>query len=159
VIQRIYAEAESRMPGAFLIYDGSVKPSERQNIIDRFQEDEKVRAIIISLAGATGITLTAAARMRVVEPDWTPSNMIQIEDRIWRIGQERNVDIGYLSVAGTLDARIGTALVEKMESDEKAINTIQFKHQDVKAEAADPKPLDNNNVDEQRGSGQPELPF
>ncbi len=128
VIQRILAEAETRMPGTFLVYDGSVKPSERQAIIDRFQEDEQIRGIIISLAGATGITLTASARMRVVEPDWTPSNMIQIEDRIWRIGQERNVDIGYLSVAGTLDARIGNALVEKMESDEKAINTIRFKH-------------------------------
>jgi SNF2 family DNA or RNA helicase len=129
VIQKIFTEAETRMPGSFLVYDGSVKPSERQGIIDPFQEDEKVWAIIISLAGATGITLTASARMRVVEPDWTPSNMIQIEDRIWRIGQERNVDIGYLSVAGTLDARIGNALVEKMESDEKAINTIRFKHQ------------------------------
>lgn len=159
VIQKIFTEAEARMPGAFLIYDGSVKPSERQNIIDRFQEDEKVRAIIISLAGATGITLTAAARMRVVEPDWTPSNMIQIEDRIWRIGQERNVDIGYLSVAGTLDARIGTALVEKMESDEKAINTIRFKHQDVKSEAASSEPVDDHNVDEQRSSEQPELPL
>lgn len=159
VIQKIFTEAETRMPGAFLIYDGSVKPSERQNIIDRFQEDEKVRAIIISLAGATGITLTAAARMRVVEPDWTPSNMIQIEDRIWRIGQERNVDIGYLSVAGTLDARIGTALVEKMESDEKAINTIRFKHQDVKSEAASSEPVDDHNVDEQRSSEQPELPL
>lgn len=157
VIQRILAEAETRMPGTFLVYDGSVKPSERQMIIDRFQEDERIRGIIISLAGATGITLTAAARMRVVEPDWTPSNMIQIEDRIWRIGQERNVDIGYLSVAGTLDARIGNALVEKMESDEKAINTIRFKHgtpvPQVRKGAELVQPSNEQNP------AQPELPF
>lgn len=134
VVGILHAEAEKREAGSFLIYDGSVKASSRQAIIDRFQDDERVRGIIISLAGATGITLTAAARMRVVEPDWTPSNMIQIEDRIWRIGQERNVDIGYLSVAGTLDARIGTALVEKMQSDEKAINTIRFQHGKPEAE-------------------------
>lgn len=157
VIQRILAEAETRMPGTFLVYDGSVKPSERQAIIDRFQEDEQIRGIIISLAGATGITLTASARMRVVEPDWTPSNMIQIEDRIWRIGQERNVDIGYLSVAGTLDARIGNALVEKMESDEKAINTIRFKHGTPGAQVrkrAEPAPPPN-----EQNPAQPELPF
>lgn len=157
VIQRILAEAETRMPGTFLVYDGSVKPSERQAIIDRFQEDEQIRGIIISLAGATGITLTASARMRVVEPDWTPSNMIQIEDRIWRIGQERNVDIGYLSVAGTLDARIGNALVEKMESDEKAINTIRFKHGTPGAQVrkrAEPAPPPNEQT-----PAQPELPF
>ena len=129
VVRIIHEEAEKYEPGSFLVYDGSVKPRERQSIIDRFQEDEKVRGIIITLAGATGITLTAAGRMRVVEPDWSPSNLVQIEDRIWRIGQERNVDIGYLSMAGTLDARIGNALVSKMESDERAINTISFKHQ------------------------------
>lgn len=155
VIRIIHEESEKRLPGSFLVYDGSVKPSERQLIIDRFQQDERIRGIIISLAGATGITLTASARMRVVEPDWTPSNMIQIEDRIWRIGQERNVDIGYMSVAGTLDARIGNALVQKMESDEKAVNTIRFHHQtpgvrrkaDPPAAAAPPV------------SDQPELPF
>lgn len=128
VIRTIFDAAKNWKKGAFLVYDGSVRAADRQGIIDRFQEDEKVRGIIISLAGATGITLTAAARMRVVEPDWTPSNMIQIEDRIWRIGQKRNVDIGYLSVSGTLDARIGGALISKMESDEKAVNTIRFQH-------------------------------
>lgn len=159
VIQRIFGEAEKRMPGTFLVYDGSVKPSERQQIIDRFQEDEGIRGIIISLAGATGITLTAAARMRVVEPDWTPSNMIQIEDRIWRIGQERNVDIGYLSVAGTLDARIGNALVEKMESDEKAINTIRFKHQTPLVARGQIEPDIEQPAEERSETEQPELPF
>jgi hypothetical protein len=159
VIQRIFTEAEQRMPGAFLVYDGSVKPTDRQKIIDRFQEEDSVRGIIISLAGATGITLTAAARMRVVEPDWTPSNMIQIEDRIWRIGQERNVDIGYLSVAGTLDARIGNALVEKMESDEKAINTISFKHHAPRSRADVLKNEPAQSAEDPSGTEQPELPF
>jgi len=153
VIHIILEESEKRLPGSFLVYDGSVKPSERQPIIDRFQQDDQVRGIIISLAGATGITLTASARMRVVEPDWTPSNMIQIEDRIWRIGQERNVDIGYMSVAGTLDARIGNALVQKMESDEKAVNTIRFQHQTPGT------PLKAGLPPAAPASDQPELPF
>jgi len=160
VIRLIHEESEKRIPGSFLVYDGSVKPSDRQPIIDRFQTDDTIRGIIISLAGATGITLTASARMRVVEPDWTPSNMVQIEDRIWRIGQEKNVDIGYLSVAGTLDARIGNALVEKMESDEKAINTIRFKH-GTPAKKATPAVLPPTSmiVGPEINQEQPELPF
>lgn len=157
VIRIIHEEAEKREPGSFLVYDGSVKASDRQPIIDRFQTDESVRGIIISLAGATGITLTAAARMRVVEPDWTPSNMIQIEDRIWRIGQERNVDIGYLSVAGTLDARIGNALVDKMESDEKAINTIRFRHQTPNR--VSPERKTGTTPEKDQNNAQPDLPF
>lgn len=141
VIDVIMAEAEKRMKGAFLRYDGTLSTDKkRQAAVDRFQEDDTVRAMVISLAGATGITLVKSARMRVVEPDWKPANMVQIEDRIWRIGQERNVDIGYLSVPGSMDARIGNALIEKMESDERAINEITFRHDADKPSAEAEKP-------------------
>lgn len=136
VIKVIHEEAEKRMKGAFLVYDGSVTSAKKkQAIVDRFQSDDSVRGIIISLSGNTGITLTEAARMRVVEPDWSPSNMVQIEDRIWRIGQMKNVDIGYLSIAGTLDARIGGAIASKMETDERSINSIRFKHKNTSQKA------------------------
>lgn len=161
VISKIHGEAEKRMKGAVLVYDGSSGSArKRQEIIDRFQSDDDVRGIIISLAGATGITLTAGARMRVVEPDWTPSNMVQIEDRIWRIGQEFNVDIGYMSVAGTLDARVGAALVEKMESDEKSMNTISFKHAKKPEKDAGHEPQnDETETSTADDDAQPSLPL
>lgn len=160
VIAKIHEEAEKRMKGAVLVYDGSSgSAAKRQAIIDRFQSDDDVRGIIISLAGATGITLTAAARMRVVEPDWTPSNMVQIEDRIWRIGQERNVDIGYLSVAGTLDARVGNTLVEKMESDEKSMNTISFKNAKKPAKSSVAEPESSRGAEPAEDDAQPSLPL
>ena len=136
VIKTIFAEAEKRMKGAFLIYDGSVSPAKKQALVDQFQNDEKIRGIILSLAGNSGITLTESARMRVVEPDWSPSNMIQIEDRIWRIGQMHNVDIGYMSVAGTMDARIGQAIADKMQTNERTLNSISMKHQPKTANSA-----------------------
>ncbi|MFX4300211.1 SNF2-related protein [Pseudosulfitobacter pseudonitzschiae] len=143
VIKIIHEEAERRMKGAFLVYDGSITSAKKkQEIVDRFQGDDAIRGIIISLSGNTGITLTESARMRVVEPDWSPSNMVQIEDRIWRIGQMKNVDIGYLSIAGTLDARIGGAIASKMETDERSINSITFKHKNTSQKAylsANPK--------------------
>ncbi|MEP1318380.1 MAG: C-terminal helicase domain-containing protein, partial [Parasphingorhabdus sp.] len=117
---------EAKMPGSTVLYDGSVANKKRQENIDIFQENPDARVFIMSLAGATGITLTAAHRMRVVEPDWSPSNMSQIEDRIWRIGQEHNCDIGYLFVDNSLDVIVGNALINKMEIDEKAVNTISF---------------------------------
>ena len=129
VISIIHEEAQKRMKGAFLVYDGSVTQKRKQDMVDRFQSDDKIRAIIISLAGTTGITLTQSARMRVVEPDWSPSNMTQTEDRIWRIGQTaESVDIGYMSIAGTLDARIGNTIASKMESNERTINTVDLGH-------------------------------
>ena len=98
----------------------------RQKIIDQFQEDPSKRVIIIiSLSGATGTTLTAAARMRVVEMDWLPANMIQIEDRIWRIGQLQNVDIGYLFIPESMDVKLGNLIIERMVSEEASLNTIK----------------------------------
>ncbi|MFG6080355.1 DEAD/DEAH box helicase [Paracoccus litorisediminis] len=119
---------EAEYPGQVLVYDGSVgSAKKKQKIVDEFQTDPAQRVIIISRSGNTGITLTAAFRMRVVEPDWSPADMVQIEDRIWRIGQEMNVDIGYLFMPNSLDNAIGTSLMRKMETDERTTNTITRK--------------------------------
>ena len=163
VISIIREEAQKRMKDAFLVYDGSVTPKKKQEMVDRFQTDNKIRAIIISLAGTTGITLTESARMRVVEPDWSPSNMTQTEDRIWRIGQiQESVDIGYMSIAGTLDARIGNTIAAKMESNERTINTIKFKHaQPVKHNrpVEHAQPVKHNRQDVQTAKKQDAMPF
>lgn len=134
VIQTIAGMAREHFPKGVLVYDGKVTSSKkRQEIIDSFQEDPNARLLIISLSGATGITATASARMRVVEPDYSPSNMSQIEDRIWRIGQEQNVDIGYLFIPGSTDENVGMSLISKMETDERAINKLSFRGMGSKA--------------------------
>lgn len=125
VISVLAAAAEAAMPGATRVYDGTTSAKNRQAYIDDFQNDPDVRLFVMSLSGATGITLTAGSRMRVVEPDWSPSNMLQIEDRIWRIGQERSVDIGYLFIPDSLDVQIGNMILWKMEVDEKTMNRMQ----------------------------------
>ena len=45
----------------------------------------KVRNGVI--AGGLGLTLTRAHNMIICDYDWTPSNMVQVEDRICRSGQ------------------------------------------------------------------------
>ena len=175
VIRKIAEMAEAEFPGGVLVYDGSSKGNaqQAQAKVDRFQENPKARLFVMSLSGATGITLTAAHRMRVVEPDWSPSNMTQIEDRIWRIGQEQPCDIGYLFVPNSLDVKMGLALHAKMETDERAINTMTFRGMKVTRKSIPenvsgddmesglvetppkPRPARRETVDE----AQPELPL
>lgn len=108
---------------AVIVYDGSVTSAKkREALVNRFQTDKKASLFIMSLSGASGITLTASHRMRVVEPDWNPSNMAQIEDRIWRIGQEMPVNIGYLFIPDSFDINVGLKLVEKMETDARVVD-------------------------------------
>lgn len=122
VISEIARLSRETYPDGVRVFDGTMSNTDKQKAVDAFQEDPKVRLFIMSLSGATGITLTAAHRMRVAEMDYSASNMVQIEDRIWRIGQESNVDIGYLFIPDTLDFHIGNAVMSKMQADEQIIN-------------------------------------
>jgi len=128
VIDILERMINAEFPGSVCRYDGSVNSAKkRESLVNAFQTQKKKRVFLMSLSGATGITLTSAYRERIVEPDWSPSNMAQIEDRIWRIGQEENCDIGYLFVPNSLDLAIGSALVRKMETDERTLNGLKMR--------------------------------
>ena len=72
----------------------------------------KVALLSITAAG-TGLTLTAASIVVFTEMHWTPSIMVQAEDRAHRIGQEKSVNCYYLFAKGTLDPNIYRKLQKK----------------------------------------------
>lgn len=75
---------------------GGMSDVAKQQAIDDFQSGKcKVCAINI-IAGGVGVTLTKAHDMIVCDYDWTPANMIQVEDRICRSGQTEPCNIHYL---------------------------------------------------------------
>lgn len=76
----------------FLRLDGSTKISERQELIDRFNEDASIPVFLLSTrAGGMGINLTAADVCILHDLDFNPFNDIQAEDRCHRIGQTKPV--------------------------------------------------------------------
>ncbi len=80
-----------------------------------FQSNEECRVAILSIiAASTGITLTAAHMVIFAELTWTPSIMIQAEDRAHRIGQEHEcVNIHYLYGPDTIDEVLFKMLNQK----------------------------------------------
>ncbi|KAI0123225.1 SNF2 family N-terminal domain-containing protein, partial [Xylariales sp. AK1849] len=72
--------------------DGKVKPKNRKTIFEKFQTDETTRILLLSLScGAVGLTLTAASRVYLMEPQWNPSLEEQALARVYRIGQKQDV--------------------------------------------------------------------
>jgi len=70
--------------------DGSVK--DRQAEVNRFQNDEHVKTFLISLkAGGTGLNLTKAEYVFILDPWWNPAAEAQAIDRAYRIGQQNSV--------------------------------------------------------------------
>jgi superfamily II DNA or RNA helicase len=95
----------------FTRLDGST--SDRGAVVKSFQEDERVSVMLLSLkAGGTGLNLTAADHVFLLDPWWNPAAEDQAADRAHRIGQERPVFVHRLVAENTVEERI-LALQEK----------------------------------------------
>ena len=90
---------------AFERLDGSTP--NRGEITTRFQSAEGAPVLLMSLkAGGTGLNLTAADHVFLMDPWWNPAVEAQAADRAHRIGQERPVMVYRMVSQGTVEERI-----------------------------------------------------
>jgi SNF2 family DNA or RNA helicase len=76
----------------FCYLDGKTSLAQRKEQVEKFQEDENIKAFLISLkAGGVGLNLTVADYVYLVDPWWNPAAEQQAIDRAHRIGQQRKV--------------------------------------------------------------------
>jgi len=87
--------------------DGSMSKIQRQDAVDRFQEDDKVKVFVGNIkAAGVGITLTAAEAVIMNDLSFLPSDMAQAEDRAYRYGQKNNVLVYYPIFENTIEGII-----------------------------------------------------
>ncbi len=88
----------------------------RGEVVSRFQEDPEERVFLISLkAGGTGLNLTAADYVFLVDPWWNPAVENQAIDRSHRIGQQQPVVAVRMICPGTIEEKILTLQSAKKE--------------------------------------------
>ncbi|MEO6521962.1 MAG: DEAD/DEAH box helicase [Mucilaginibacter sp.] len=79
----------------------------RQSVVKDFQEDAGIRVFLISLkAGGTGLNLTEADYVYLVDPWWNPAVENQAIDRSHRIGQNKNIVAVRMICTGTVEEKI-----------------------------------------------------
>lgn len=94
---------EHGIPYAYL--DG--KTRNRQEVVDRFQNDPDLPFFLISLkAGGVGLNLTAADYVIHVDPWWNPAVEMQATDRTHRIGQDKPVFVYKLVVRDSVEEKV-----------------------------------------------------
>ncbi|MFB2118783.1 SNF2-related protein [Parapedobacter sp. 2B3] len=80
---------------------------QRGEVVRKFQEDPEVRVFLVSLkAGGTGLNLTAAEVVYLVDPWWNPAVEDQAIDRVHRIGQEKSVMAYRLVTPNTVEEKV-----------------------------------------------------
>jgi SNF2 family DNA or RNA helicase len=90
---------------SFSRLDGSTP--NRGELVSTFQSGEGPDVMLLSLkAGGTGLNLTAADHVFLLDPWWNPAAEAQAADRAHRIGQERPVFVYRLVSDGTVEERI-----------------------------------------------------
>ena len=100
------------IPYAYL--DGSTRDRKAQ--VDKFMKDDKVKIFLISIkAGNTGMNLTKADYVYILDPWWNPAVEAQATDRAYRIGQKRNVMVHRFITQQTFEEKINELLKSKKE--------------------------------------------
>lgn len=87
--------------------DGRCSAKQKQEAVDTFQNTKECKVFIgQNVAACTGLTLTAASHVIMVEPDWSFSVLMQLIDRCHRIGQTKDVTAELLTIADSIDERV-----------------------------------------------------
>ncbi|WP_213620597.1 DEAD/DEAH box helicase [Paenibacillus sp. J22TS3] len=103
---------------------GGVAKNERDHMVNMFQEGKGSPVFILSLkAGGVGLNLTRANHVIHFDRWWNPAVENQATDRVFRIGQEKNVEVHKLICQGTLEERIDELIERKKSLSEQVVGS------------------------------------
>lgn len=119
---------------AYEYLDGKSSQKQREASVNNFQTNENLRVFLISLkAGGTGLNLTAADYVYILDPWWNPAVENQAIDRCYRIGQDKHVFAYRMICRNTIEEKIMNLQAKKkkiaadiIQTDENIIKNIDM---------------------------------
>ncbi|MBZ5734249.1 DEAD/DEAH box helicase [Nocardioides sp. TRM66260-LWL] len=102
-LRRVRERLEAEGLG-YAYLDGSTQ--RRGEVVERFRAGDAPVFLISLKAGGTGLTLTEADYVFVLDPWWNPAVEAQAIDRSHRIGQQRAVHVYRLVATGTIEEKV-----------------------------------------------------
>ena len=96
--------------------DGGMSYEDRAKAVDDFNSDPSQFVFLISTkAGGIGINLSSANKVVIFDPNWNPAYDLQAQDRAYRIGQIRDVEVFRLVSAGTIEEIVYARQIYKQQ--------------------------------------------
>ncbi|XP_051938309.1 transcription termination factor 2 [Hippocampus zosterae] len=99
------------------VIDGTVNPKRRMDLVEEFNTNPKgPQVMLVSLcAGGVGLNLIGGNHLFLMDMHWNPALEDQACDRIYRVGQRRDVSIHRFECEGTVEQKIATLHAKKKE--------------------------------------------
>lgn len=96
--------------------DGDMKYEDRTKTVNEFNADpERFVFLISTKAGGVGLNIASANKVVVCDPNWNPSYDLQAQDRAYRIGQMRDVEVFRLVSVGTIEEIVYARQIYKQQ--------------------------------------------
>ena len=103
----------------FLRLDGQTSVDTRQDLIDKFYDDETIPVFLLSTkAGGFGINLVAANHVIIFDQSFNPHDDKQAEDRAHRVGQTSEVVVTKLIAKNTIEENMLQLAENKLQLDQ-----------------------------------------
>jgi SNF2 family DNA or RNA helicase len=97
--------SQAKLP--YAIHTGDMAPKNRKAEIQKFESDPSVQSFLISIkSGGTGLNLTAADYVFILDPWWNPTTESQAIARAHRIGQDKKVMAIKFITRGSIEEKI-----------------------------------------------------
>ncbi|NXO58103.1 TTF2 factor, partial [Aramus guarauna] len=105
---KVVAVHLQRLGLKYATVDGSVNPKQRMDVVEEFNNNPKgPQVILVSLlAGGIGLNLTGGNHLFLLDMHWNPALEDQACDRIYRVGQQKDVVIHRFVCEGTVEEKI-----------------------------------------------------
>ncbi|XP_045910598.1 transcription termination factor 2 [Micropterus dolomieu] len=106
-----------RMGLRYGVIDGTVNPKRRMDLVEEFNTNPKgPQVMLVSLcAGGVGLNLVGGNHLFLMDMHWNPALEDQACDRIYRVGQTKDVTIHRFECEGTVEEKISTLQKKKKE--------------------------------------------
>jgi len=112
----IINELKNKYKGKCAVVDGTVRGKKRHLAVKAFQTDKECRVFIGNTrASGTVIELSKAKAVVAIEFDWTPGDLTQCEDRIFKQDSNEPMLIYYLVAKDTIEHHLCEILQTKQD--------------------------------------------
>lgn len=104
--------------------DGETSMQKRNEYIERFQNGDTPYMVLSLKTAGVGLNLTAAQNVIHFDRWWNPAVENQATDRVYRIGQTKNVTVYRFTSANTVEENINKKMSIKQHLADEIINDI-----------------------------------